>query len=223
MAFQFPEAGLQFLRELAENNNKDWFEANKARYEEHVALPARGLVGAVNEVLRGIAPAHVTDPSKALNRIHRDVRFSKDKAPYSTRLWAAFSRSDVPRDRSAAFYVGLSPEGCDVGAGVWMPPKDRMDALRTHIAENHDRLRGIVGEESFAAIYGPLRGETSKRIPDPWPADHPAAEWLVLQGGHVRHDLGAAAATSPELIPAIGAHFVRLAPLVAFMDEALAR
>jgi uncharacterized protein (TIGR02453 family) len=223
LAFRFPEAGLQFLRDLAENNDKTWFEANRDRYEAEVATPARALVGEVNAVLRDIAPSHVTEPSKALSRIHRDVMFSKDKAPYNTRLWAAFTRADVPRDRSAAFYVGLAPEGCDVGAGVWMPPKDRMDALRTHIAENHERLRAIVEAPPFAATYGPLKGEASKRVPEPWPADHPAAPWLVLQGGHVRYPLAPSVVTSPDLVAVIAAHFGQLAPLVAFMDEALAR
>lgn len=222
MPFQFPEAGLQFLRDLAENNDKDWFSQNRQRYEDHVQAPARALVAAINEALLDIAPAHVTEPARALNRIHRDIRFSKDKTPYNTHLWATFSRSDVPRDRTAAFYIGISTDGCGVGAGVWMPPKDRMEALRTHIAANHEQLREIVEDPAFAATYGPLAGEAYKRVPKPWPADHPAAAWLVLKGGHVRCELGPKLTTSPELIPTVAGHFARLAPLVAFMDDGLA-
>ena len=98
-----PEASLAFLRDLDANNDRDWFQANKKRYERDLEAPGRALVEAVNARLEDLSPAHVTPPGKAINRINRDVRFSQDKTPYNVKLWAKFLPSDRPKGLGAGY------------------------------------------------------------------------------------------------------------------------
>jgi uncharacterized protein (TIGR02453 family) len=223
MPFRFPSAGLQFLRDLAENNDKEWFQANKKRYERDLKAPARALVTAVNAEVERLAPAHAAeDPVRQLSRINRDIRFSKDKTPYNTRIWAAFGRLGAPMGTSAGFYFGLSPEGLGVGAGAWHPEKGPLAALRAHFAARYRDYRAIVQEPAFARAFTFGEADAYKRVPAPYPPDHPAADLLVLKSVHVHADLGAAVLTTEDVVPAIVRHFALLVPFVAFLDEGLA-
>jgi len=216
----FPQAGLDFLMDLAENNNKDWFQANKKRYEKELKKPARAFVDEVNAQLEVFAADHVTPAGKAINRINRDIRFSKDKTPYNTNVWAGFHNQTRPKGAGAGYYFGFSNDGLGVGAGAWMPPKDRMQALREHIAENHAEIASILaGLEGFE----PLSGAAYKRVPKPWDADHPAAELLKFKGMHTRIELDAGLVTSDKAATEIGKHLKKLKPLVDFLDAGLGR
>ena len=216
-----PQPGLDFLMDLAENNNKEWFQANKKRYERELKNPARALVEQVNAELEGFAPDHVTPAGKAINRINRDIRFSKDKTPYNTHLWAGFHNQTRPKGAGAAYYFGLSADSFGVGAGCWMPPPDRMQALREHIAEHHEQLASILAE--LEGTFQPLSGTAYKRVPKPWDADHPAAELLKFKGMHTRVELDPALATQPKAVAEIAKHLRLLKPLVDFLEDGLGR
>lgn len=220
MSTHLPPQALAFLRDLEANNTKEWFAANKSRYERELKAPARALVHAVNERIRAISPAHASDaPHKLLNRINRDIRFSKDKSPYNTRLWAGFHNTTAPKGEGAGFYFGLSPHSCGVGAGVWEPPNEAMTRLRARIASDHAALTDAIA--ALPKGYGELGGDKYKRVPAPWPADHPAGELLKHKGMHIRIELPAEAATSPDFADVVAAHFRHLQPIVAFLDAGL--
>lgn len=213
----FPQAGLDYLSDLAHNNNTEWFRANKKRYEAELKKPARALVAAVNDELARLSPRHVTPPGKAINRINRDIRFSKDKTPYNVKVWAGFHDATQPKGAAAGYYFGFDLEGLAVGCGAWRPPKPQIDHLRAHIAANHGELAQILETLDM----GPLQGEAYKRVPKPWPADHPAGHWLKHKGFHIRAELDPALITSPDLVPEIARQMARLQPLVEFLDHGL--
>ena len=214
-----PPESIAFLTDLAAHNERAWFDENRKRYETALKRPARELIAAINEGLAELAPDFVTPPNKAISRIHRDVRFSKDKTPYHTHVWAAFHDQTADRRSGAALYVGIRLDEVGVGAGCWQPPKPAITHLRSHVADHHSELTAVL--EPLLDTYGPLRGEAYKRVPAPWPRDHPAAEWLKLKGMHLAATMPPTHATEPDFVPQVLEHFSRLLPFVAFVARGL--
>lgn len=222
MAYAFPQSGVDFLVELAANNSRDWFQANKKRYETDLKDPSRGLIGAVNEALMGIAPEYVTPPGKSVSRINRDIRFSKDKTPYNTHVWAKFLHQDAPPGTTAGFYLGFdADEKVGVGAGVWSPPKETMASLRDHFATKFSAYQEVITSPALKS-FTIGASDAYKRVPKPYPADHPAAELLKLKGMHVKCDLDPKLLTSNKLVDTVAGHFQGLKPLVDFLNTGLA-
>jgi len=220
MSTCLPDSALGFLRDLSENNHREWFQANKKRYERELKRPSRAFVEAVAAELERISPDHVTPAGKAISRINRDIRFSKDKTPYNTHIWAAFHNQTRPKGGGAGFYVGVSLEDTGIGAGCWMPPKPHIDHLRAFIAEHHADLTRILAE--LEPVYGPVKGAKYKRVPRGFDKDHPAAELLKHKGFHVARTLPLSHATTEGYAAEVGRAFAELKPLVDFLDAGLA-
>ena len=168
-----------FLTELAENNDREWFQAHKGRYEEVVREPLRAFVRDFEPALEKISPHLVADDRKvggSLFRIHRDTRFSKDKSPYKT--WAALQfRHEAGKDVHApGFYLHLQPGSVFMGAGCWHPAREPLEAIRDAIAEDPDRWLAV-RDELVDAGYA-FEGESLKRPPRGYDAEHPAVEEL---------------------------------------------
>ena len=154
----FPPEAMPFFRALKKNNTREWFQPRKEIYEEKVRGPMLKLVGALMRRLADFAPDHVGDPNKAIYRIYRDTRFSKNKTPYKTHIAAVFPRCDLQKHSGAGYYFSVSPEEIEVGGGVYMPPPEALRAIRGHLAENHKEFRRIVAapvvKRFFGAVYG---------------------------------------------------------------------
>ncbi len=152
-----------FFRELASNNHKDWFHANKKRYEEDVKRPFLDLLEQLLPTLRSWDHRIFPDPKKALFRINRDIRFSKDKSPYNTIMKAGFSaggkKSELP-----GYYLGIDAENVHVGGGLFMIKPPELKKLRLSIAENLDDFLSIVESKTFVSNFGKLKGEKAKRL-----------------------------------------------------------
>lgn len=129
-----PEA-FQFLRDLAANNEREWFKARKSVYDDEIVWPMQCLLAeaAREATLKGLNLT--ADPKKAMFRIYRDTRFSKNKAPYKTSAGAVLSR-DGTRKSFGGVYVHLQPENCFLAAGFWHPDNDRLRKWRAHMASN---------------------------------------------------------------------------------------
>jgi uncharacterized protein (TIGR02453 family) len=218
----FPKEGITFLSDLAMHNDRHWFEANRDRYEQHVKEPARRLAEAISGVLKKVDRRHASDPAKAVSRIFRDVRFSADKTPYYTYVWFSFPLASGPKESGAAYYVGIDPaEGAGTGAGCWKPPPERMEALRARLAKQHSAFRKVVEDPRFRKRFGEIQGETYKKVPKPYPPDHPAGDLLKHKGMHVHGAVPLSVATSDGFLDVIAADFEWLAPMVRFLDKGL--
>ena len=101
----FPKEGLQFLRSLKRNNNREWFKKHKSIYELHVKQPIEDLIGAMAEDFQRLAAEMAALPKVSAHRIYRDTRFSKDKSPYKTRVAAAAPRTGMGKHEGAGFYL----------------------------------------------------------------------------------------------------------------------
>src|SRR5438067_2623937 len=146
----FPPEGIEFFAKLMRNNRREWFQPRKPIFEEKLKTPMRDLVIALNGALRSFAPECVTDPDKAIYRIYRDTRFSKDKTPYKDHIAASFPRRGIPC--GAGFYFQVSHRGVGIGGGVYMPPPETLRAIRQHLVEHHGSVRKITGTRAVRQL-----------------------------------------------------------------------
>lgn len=218
----FPPEAPQFFRGLARHNNREWFQARKAIFEEHVKQPMRLLVEALNGELRKFAPAYVTDPEKAIYRIYRDTRFSKDKTPYKDHVAASFHPRSAGSRGDAGFYVAMNHKETAIGGGIYMPQPEALLAIRHHIAEHHRELRRILKARVVKELLGEMQGEQLSRVPKGFAPQHPAADLLRFKRFILYVELPPELATSPQLFPEVVKRFKAMRPFLEFLTAPLA-
>jgi uncharacterized protein (TIGR02453 family) len=217
----FPPDTLTFLRALKRNNRRDWFNANKDRYERSVRQPMIAVIEQLARDLPRFAPDLVASPKASMYRIYRDIRFSDDKAPYKTHAAAHFSSRRLPKHEGAGLYFHISPEEVWIGGGMYAPQTSQLHAVREHIAANLKRWRAIVESRSFRRTVGALDGERLLRVPRGFAKDHAAAEYLKFRQFLAGSELKPPGATGPRFYPTLLKVFREVAPLVEFLNEPL--
>lgn len=219
----FPEEGLNFLRALAKNNRREWFQPRKQIYDGRVKAPMIDLVNALNAAMMEFAPLHVADPGKAIYRIYRDTRFSKDKTPYKTHIAAVFPHRRLPKSAGAGYYFSVSPTEIEIGGGIYMPAPDELLAIRTHLAARHEEFLVTIAAREVKRLFGELRGEQLSRVPKGFAAAHPAADLLRRKQLLLLVTLDPALAASPKLLPELVKRFRAMAPFIEFLNAPLIR
>ena len=212
----------RFLRELAANNNREWFAQNKARYEKSIREPLIELAHELGSALERYSPGYVTDPRKAVYRIYRDVRFARDKSPYKTHAAAVFAFRGVEKHAGAGYYFHFSADELLVGGGVYAPGSAELLKIRRRIAADPEALRAIVAGPAFSKCFAGIEGEKLKRIPKGFPRDHPAADLLVYKQFLAGAVLPASTIESPGVCAAISEHFKAIAPFIQYLNQAVA-
>ena len=223
----FAPAALRFLRGLARNNNKEWFEAHRVDYETQVREPMRDLIGEMNARFETFAPEIGGDPKRSMFRINRDIRFSEDKSPYKTHAACWFYHRNAARtvgaeaeEGSAGFYFHLQPGESALGAGLWMPPRSQLNKLRAAIADDPEAFEEVVS--SIPRRFGGLGDEAVlKRMPRGFGEDHPAAKWLRYQSFTTGRGLTDAEVTKDSLATLLAREYKALLPLVRWLNGAL--
>jgi len=215
---------VDFLQELRANNNKDWFDANRPRYD---ALRADFLAD-VTAIVEGVRAFDddlgEISAAKALFRINRDIRFSKDKSPYKT----AFSAMLVPGKKSAHgqpgyyFHINADDE-LMVAGGAYMPEPPALSVMRKAIADNPGAFDKIVKEATVDGPYDELGGEKLKKMPKEFDSDHPAAEFLKHKGYILWKEREASTLPAAEVVDNITAGFHAASPLVCFLRAAISQ
>ena len=225
----FRPAAFQFLRDLARNNKADWFEANRDVYEREVRGPMRLLVETLDARLGEIAPEIVGDPRRSMFRIHRDIRFSRDKSPYKTNAGVWLYHRDAGRKvgregegGGAGFYFHIDATTCFMAGGIWMPARPALLRIREAIAVQPTVLKRLTSAPGFRRRFDGLGEEPKlRRVPQGFPPDHPAAEWLKLQSFTARAAIEPSVVTSPRLVDRLCRDFELLVPLVRWLNRAL--
>lgn len=164
-----------FLKQLSANNNRDWFTENKQIYTD----AQQDIIAFADEVLQGMnAFDHIETPTgkKALKRIYRDVRFSKDKAPYKQHFGMTFSRAT--QSRRGTYYIHLQPGNSFIGGGFWGPEKDDLLRIRKHLAQDDSYFKKVINSKEFKNHFGTLEGEQLKTAPKGFDKEHPSIELL---------------------------------------------
>jgi uncharacterized protein (TIGR02453 family) len=217
----FPQEAITFFRGLKKHNEREWFQPRKEIYEEKVKAPMLDLVAALMQRLADFAPEYVADPKKAIYRIHRDTRFSKDKTPYKTHIAAVFTPRHLGKNGGAGFYFSVSPEEIEVGGGVYMPSPEHLRAIREYMAEHHEEFRRILAARNIKRLLGEMTGESATRVPKGFPADHPAEDLLRRKQYLLFASLDAPLAATPKLYREILSRFEALAPFLEFLNRPL--
>lgn len=219
-AYISPET-FAFLRELTDNNSRDWFEANKSRYERNVRGPLLQFVSDFGLRLAEISPHFEADARKSggsLFRIHRDVRFSKDKSPYKTHAGIQFRHESGKDVHAPGFYLHLEPAACFVGVGIWHPDSKTLGKIRDAIVGQPERWQAV--KEAVVATYQ-LGGDSLLRAPKGYDPDHPFIEDLRRKDFIADIPLTEAQTCEPGFIDDF-AGFCRLAsPFNKFLTEAV--
>ena len=215
----FPPEALVFLRALARNNRREWFQPRKETFEKQVRGPMLETVEALNEEFSRFAPEYVNDPKKAVFRIYRDTRFSADKTPYKTHVAAVFRRGG-DKLASPALYFAVSAAEVTVAGGVYEPAPEQLLAIRAWLAENHAAFRKV--SRGAEKVLGALQGESLQRIPKGFPATHPAADLLKMKRWVYHTTFEAELACSPKLVKEISRRFRAMTPALEMLNVPLA-
>jgi uncharacterized protein (TIGR02453 family) len=217
-------ATLKFLRDLKVSNHKEWFEANRKKYEaakEDFALLVTDLIGKHGKKDETIAALTVKD---CTFRINRDVRFSKDKSPYKTNFGASFNKSKK-KGFFAGYYVHIEPgNNSFAGGGIWMPEADFVKKIRQEVDYNRKEFEGIVKSKKFVAQFEDLdKSAESSLIREPkgYEKDNPAIEYLKLKSWVAMRPLTDEDVTGKDLSKKILAAFEALQPMVYFLNRAI--
>lgn len=217
----FRPAALGFFRDLAAHQEKAWFEANRAVYEQEVLGPLRALVaGLVTECSRRRLPL-TADPMKAVFRIHRDVRFSRDKSPYKTHAGAVLSR-DGGKTGYGVCYLHIDPSGCFAAVGFYQPDPPKLDALRRAVLDEPERIQNAIA--ALTARGGQLmREEMLTRLPRGFEhaAGAPVAELIRLRSLVVTRPISAPELADAALVTALAEFAEAARPLLEFGWEAV--
>jgi uncharacterized protein (TIGR02453 family) len=217
----FPAEALKFLRALKRNNDREWFQPRKAEFEKVLRDPMLALLDRINGHLIKFAPDYCTEPAKAIFRISRDTRFSKDKTPYKTHVAAVFSHRMLPRNSGAGFYFQVSTEKVGIGGGIHMPPPDDLKKIRLHIAENFGAYKKTMRAVEANKIAGAFWGHAMSRVPKGFDCDHPAAELLKSRSFFYYSDLEPDVMLTAGFEKEVVSRFQTIAPFVKLLDEPL--
>ena len=221
-----PEA-IDFLAELAQNNDRAWFQPRKGDYEALLKEPMEAFVEALAERFDAHRLPLQADPRTSIFRIYRDTRFAKDKSPYKTHLGASFpwvehlqGPSTVSHTEHAnGAYFHLQPGNNYAGGGMWQASKPRLDAFRQAMLDDERGVRAALEDQAFLAEFGPVEShESLKRVPPGFPADHPMADMARWKDVVFGRRLSDEEVYSPELPEILARAYATATPVFRFLS-----
>jgi len=219
----FPRGFFRFFEELKQNNNRDWFNDNKPRYQESVVNPISEFIVCMAPRLKEISPHYVANPAPhggSMFRIYRDTRFSKDKTPYKTHAGVHFRHEAGKNAHAPGFYVHLDNDELFFGGGIWAPPGPHLALIRDAIVDNARSWSRIVNAAKLRAA-GCLRCDALKRPPRGFDPEHVHIEDLKRKSFYVMTEAKPAAIHKPEFIDQVTEAFQIAAPLNRFITNTL--
>ena len=223
MSSYFDDKTFKFLRALARHNEREWFHAHKAEYEEHLRQPFLRLIADLQPDLLAISEHYRADPKPvggSLFRIHRDTRFSNDKTPYKPWSGARFFHARSRQVEAPSFYLHVQPGQCFLGAGLWHPEPETQRRIRQFLFENPGAWKAAVHTPAFRRKFE-LDGDSLVRPPRGFPADHELIEDIKRKDFVATMALDDAIVLGPRLRQSVAGHFQSLAPMMDYLCAAL--
>lgn len=219
----FPVETLKFLRQLKRNNDREWFNENKSRYESSIREPALAFITAMQKPMEGLSACVSVVPKRvggSLMRIYRDTRFSSDKTPYKTNIGIHFRHIADKDVHAPGFYVHIEPKEIFLGAGIWHPDSAALQAIRQRIDEDPGGWKRARDSKSFSGLYK-LSGDSLKRPPRGYSSDHPLIEDIRRKDFIGVHALDAKSIEASEFVRNTTAAFKSAMPFMKFLCAAL--
>lgn len=215
----FTNATFAFLRDLKANNDRDWFTANKHRYEDHVKDPALRLIEDFAPHLAKLS-GHFKATPRSLFRIYRDTRFSNDKTPYKTAVGVHFRHDRSKNAHAPGYYLHVAPGEVFLGCGIWHPDSGALRAIRERIVEDGTAWKRASRGKRFAETFE-LTGDSLKRAPKGVDPDHPLIEDLRRKDFIGVQSTTQKFTTGADLPAELAARFKTGTPFMRFLCEAL--
>ena len=219
----FQKSTLQFLRQLKKNNNKPWFDRHRANYEvakadvENFIQQVIDVYAAHDKDLKGLSAR------QCLYRIHRDIRFSKDKTPYKNHIAASLDRGGK-RSGFAGYYFHLEPGDSFMGAGIWNPEPEPLRKIRQEIDYNLEEFEGILKKPAFRRLYPEIyTGENvqMKKVPQGFEKDNPAEYYIRFKSWMIITDVSDEELLSESLLKKTVQAFKTAKPFIDFINRAI--
>jgi|SRR5579885_301147 uncharacterized protein (TIGR02453 family) len=214
-----PEA-VKFLRGLKRNNNREWFEARRAIFERELKKPMLAVIERVTDAMTEFAPAHVRPAQRSMMRIYRDTRFSADKTPYKTHVSAWWTHAGLEKTSGGGYYFHFSPAEVVIAAGIYMPAREQLLAIRLQLLEEHAEFRRLLNDKKLRKLMDiDLDRAALTRPPKGFSADHPGIDLIRQQQWGVLARLPGEAALDKNLVNEIVTRFRLAAPIVNFLNR----
>ncbi len=219
----FPRATFDFLKDLQQNNNREWFAANRNRYESYFLQPSLALIEALQKPIEKAAPLLRVEAKKvggSLIRIYKDTRFSRDKTPYKTNIGIQFQHQAGKNVHSPGIYLHIALDECFLAAGIWKPDAAPLLQIRQRMCDYPQAWKSIWRNKRFQSRFS-MHEDRLKAMPRGFEKDHPLAQDLKLKSF-----LGVTAITpkmvqSANLTENVLDSIKASAPLMRFLCEAL--
>ena len=214
--------GLAFLRNLARNNDREWFTPRKAVFEAELKEPMLAIIRKVTEAMTGFAPSFVRPAEKCLFRIYRDTRFSANKLPYKTHVAAWWSHQGLEKTSGAGYYFHVSAKEVVIAAGAYMPEKDQPAAIRHWLLGHHGEFRKLLQRAAIRKTFSEFEGNALTRPPKGFPCEHPALDLIRCRQWGLATTLPASTALEADFAATLIRHFRLAAPVVDALNTPIA-
>jgi uncharacterized protein (TIGR02453 family) len=219
----FERSSIEFLEQLAGNNNREWFNENKARYEEQVLDVALRFIQSMQGPLSQFAPHFTAIPQRvggSLMRVYRDTRFSKNKLPYKTNIGIQFRHEQAKDVHAPGYYVHVDPGQVFVGVGMWRPESDALAAIRQRIVARPSEWKNALADPKFRRHFE-LGGESLTRPPRGFDKDHELIEDIKRKSFIAVRNLDVGDSLSPQFQRKVESSFMAAAPYMRFLCKAV--
>ena len=211
---------LNFLSEIKENNNREWFEKNKEWYQtsrKKVVFLTELLIHELGKLDDEIG---IQDPNQCVFRIYRDVRFREDKTPYKTHFGTYIAKGGR-KGINAGYYLHIEPGASFVGGGSWSPPAEALKAIRTEIFDHPEEFKKIVYAPSFKKIYREFYNDKLKTAPKGFPKDFADIELLKYKSFAFDAPIADSVVEGDQFVEKVIISMKELTPLNRFLNNAL--
>lgn len=214
---------IKFLKQLKKNNNRDWFNQNKDRYETFVREPSLEFIESMAEPLKKVSEHFLAVPKKmggSLMRVYRDIRFSKDKTPYKTNIGIHFRHEFGKNVHAPGYYLHIAPNETFLGLGIWHPDTEALKKIRSYIQEEPTRWKRAINSKAFKETFE-LAGESLKKAPFGIEKDHPMIHDLKRKDFIGVTSLSDEAILASDLLKTVVERFKKGNHLMRFLCDAL--
>ncbi|HEY3385417.1 MAG TPA: DUF2461 domain-containing protein [Saprospiraceae bacterium] len=205
---------LKFLKEIAKNNNREWFLGHKALYEGAL----ENIKTVSEEVKKNLNKKDVIEEAKVF-RIYKDVRFSKDKTPYKNHFGVHFKRATA--QRRGGYYMHIEPGGSFVGGGFWEPNPEDLKRIRDEFAYDDKPIRKIISNKTFVKYFGKLDGDELKTAPSGYDRNHPSIDLIRKKQFIVGRKFSDKEVADPNFPKEVVLTFEAMRPFFDYMSEVL--
>lgn len=212
---------LEFFKELSYNNNKEWFDANRKRYEQNVKNPFYNFVQDLIDEFRLVYPEIERDAKNCIFRINKDIRFSKDKTPYKLFTSALISPNGRKNISHPGFYIEFNPEFISIYAGIYMPDNTQIAKIRSYIFEHNEEFVEILNNKNFKNHFNEILGEKAVRIPKEYKEFGLIQPLIFNKQWYIHTQIDANLVLEKDLLNLILEYFNTALPLHYYINKAL--